>query len=142
MVRHSPWSRVQSLQLPDAKLATLISEAASFQDYTVIYTTTPPTEEQAKAAIENEHTYEMEDAFGGVVNMELKRDLSAHRRASHTKGGLFESYQFLSPPLFMGFLGILPLFAIVFVGLKALSSLEVSYFAFSKEMGPNAQRKQ
>jgi hypothetical protein len=135
-------SKVPSLQSLDAELATLISEAAAWRDYTVIYTTTPPTEEEARAAIENERTYEMEDPFAGAVNMELKRDLSAHRRASHTKGGLFESYQFLSPPLFMGFIGILPLFAIVFVGLKALSSLEVSYFAFSKEMGPTAQRKQ
>jgi len=111
------------------------------QDYTVIYTSTPPTEEQAKATIENQRTYEMEDPFSGAVQMELKRDLYAHPRDSNAKGGLFERYQFLSPPLFMGFLGILPLFAIVFVGLKALSSLEVSYFAFSKEMGPAAQRK-
>jgi hypothetical protein len=84
----------------------------------------------------------MEDPFGDAVQMELKRDLSSHKRALSRQGGLFERYQFLSPPLFMGFVGILPLFIIVFIGLKALSSLEVSYFAFSKEMGPTAQRKQ
>lgn len=123
-------------------LEQYVNELALFEDYTVVYTTTPPTEEQAKASFENQRTYEMEDPFGGVVQMELKRDLSAHRRAASTQGGLFERYQFLSPPLFMGFVGILPLFAIVFVGVKALSSLEVSYFAFSKEMGPAAQRKQ
>jgi len=31
---------------------------------------------------------------------------------------------------------------LLYVGISAISSLEVSYFAFSKEMGPAAQRKQ
>lgn len=34
------------------------------------------------------------------------------------------------------------LFSILGVGLKALSSLEVSYGAFEKDMGPAAQKKQ
>jgi hypothetical protein len=32
--------------------------------------------------------------------------------------------------------------AILYVGLKAVSSLQVTYGAFEKEMGPAAQRKQ
>ena len=75
--------------------------------------------------------------------MELKRDLSAHnKRALNGKPGLFEKYQYFTPGLFMGFVAVVPLFLIVLVGVRALLSLEVSYFAFSKEMGPAAQRQQ
>ena len=84
----------------------------------------------------------MEDPFGEAVQMELKRDLSAHKRASSKQGGLFEKYQYFTPGLFMGLAAIAPLFLIIFVGTRALSSLEVSYFAFSKEMGPTAQKRQ
>ena len=75
--------------------------------------------------------------------MELKRDTAAvHRRATKGKktGGLFERYQYLSPGLFMGISATIPLFLILYFGLSSLASLEVSYFAFSKEMGPTAQR--
>lgn len=34
------------------------------------------------------------------------------------------------------------LFSILGVGIRALASLEVSYSAFDKEMGPAAQKKQ
>jgi len=42
----------------------------------------------------------------------------------------------------MGGMVALILFFIGYVGFSALHSLEVSYFAFSKEMGPAAQKKQ
>jgi hypothetical protein len=73
--------------------------------------------------------------------MEMKRDNGLHRRAQK-EGGLFEKYQYFSPGLFMAFTITLPLIAILGVGLKAITNLEVSYFAFSKEMGPAAQKKQ
>ena len=40
-----------------------------------------------------------------------------------------------------GFVALLLLF-IGYIGFSALNSLQVSYFAFSKEMGPAAQKKQ
>lgn len=130
----------------DQFLEDSFSKFAEAQDYTVIYITTPPTESQAKAQLEAEqHTYEMESSFGDSVQMELKRDTSAHyKRANSTsdEGGLFERYQYFTPGLFMGFAAVIPLFLILLVGIRALTSLEVSYFAFSKEMGPNAQKKQ
>jgi hypothetical protein len=123
-----------------------VADKMGGQDYTVIYTTAPQTESQAKAQIEEEaqQTYEMEPPYGQTVQMELKRDTSAHvRRANSTsEGGLFERYQYFTPGLFMGFAAVIPLFLILLVGIRALTSLEVSYFAFSKEMGPNAQKKQ
>ena len=123
----------------------IVNEMKS-RDYTVIYITSPQTESQAKAQLADEqYTYEMENSFGESVQMELKRDLSSHIKranASSTEGGLFERYQYFTPGLFMGFAAIVPLFLILLVGIRALTSLEVSYFAFSKEMGPQAQKKQ
>lgn len=49
---------------------------------------------------------------------------------------MFEKYQFFTPGLFMGLLVTLLLLSILFVALRAISSLEVSYAAFEKEMGP------
>jgi hypothetical protein len=42
----------------------------------------------------------------------------------------------------MGISVSLSLLLILYVGISAIAGLEVSYFAFSKEMGPAAQRKQ
>ncbi|KAF2441055.1 BIG1-domain-containing protein [Karstenula rhodostoma CBS 690.94] len=136
--------RPAELEQRDAELQKLISTHADFEDFTVIYTSTPQT------TFQSEHPpYEMESPFGGAGQMELKRDLSSHKRdlSSHkravtSKAGLFERYQYFTPGLFMGIFAIVPLFLIVLVGVKALLSLEVSYFAFSKEMGPTAQRQQ
>lgn len=123
-------------------LAHLISGKAKSQDYTVIYTTTPQSESRAQAQLQREQ-YTYESAFPDSVQMELKRDLSSHaEQANATEGGLFERYQYFTPGLFMGFAAIIPLFLILLVGIRALTSLEVSYYAFSKDMGPNAQKRQ
>ncbi|KAF1836606.1 BIG1-domain-containing protein [Decorospora gaudefroyi] len=136
--------RVQQLQSDDARLEEFITNDAKSQDYTVIYVTTPQTESQAKEQLKQEqYTYEMETSFPDAVQMELKRDLSSHaKRDNATEGGLFEKYQYFTPGIFMGLAAIIPLFLILLVGIRALTSLEVSYFAFSKEMGPHAQKKQ
>jgi hypothetical protein len=85
----------------------------------------------------------MEDPFADVVRMELKRDSTYIRQAGKkSDAGLFEKYQFFTPGLFMAFSAMVPLIFILSVGLRALANLEVSYFAFSKEMGPTAQKKQ
>ncbi|KAF2658284.1 hypothetical protein K491DRAFT_690235 [Lophiostoma macrostomum CBS 122681] len=136
--------RQQYLGAYDAAFHSIFTHVAEAGGYTVIYTTTAQTQAQAEA-LENERTYEMEDPFGGAVQMELKRDTAVVHRRRATKGqktgGLFEKYQFLSPGLFMGISATIPLFLILYFGLQSLASLEVSYFAFSKEMGPTAQRK-
>ena len=42
----------------------------------------------------------------------------------------------------MGLLAVILIGSILTVGIKALASLEVSYGAFEKDMGPAAQKKQ
>lgn len=41
----------------------------------------------------------------------------------------------------MGLIVSLLLFVILYVGVSAIAGLDVSYMAFSKEMGPQAQNK-
>lgn len=42
----------------------------------------------------------------------------------------------------MGLTASLLLLFILYIGISAIAGLEVSYMAFSKEMGPAAQKKQ
>lgn len=80
-----------------------------------------------------------------AFNAELKRDTTFVKRSDNNtmqEGGLFERYQYFTPGLFMAFAAMIPLVLILGVGLRAIASIEVSYFAFSKEMGPAAQKKQ
>ncbi|KAH7072923.1 BIG/ATPase V1 complex, subunit S1 [Paraphoma chrysanthemicola] len=143
-VTSSKAERQHSLQKADEHMAALIATEAKSENYTLIYVTTPLDERASKALDEEHPPYEMENTYGNYDQMELKRDLASHvRRANSTNSaGLFERYQYFTPGLFMAFTAIVPLFLILVVGIKALTSLEVSYFAFSKEMGPNAQKKQ
>lgn len=121
-----------------------LGEAAK---YTVIYTTTPQRTSQPAASRPEPPTYEMENPSYDGEQMELKRDITSSPLAENPsdgnkEGGLFERYQYFSPGLFMAFAAMAPLVVILGFGLNALANLEVSYFAFSKEMGPTAQRKQ
>ncbi|KAI9046489.1 hypothetical protein LZ554_009236 [Drepanopeziza brunnea f. sp. 'monogermtubi'] len=123
----------------DAKLFSLLRKLEGTQ-YTVIYHTTPAD----VVAEQGTEQIVYEASFEDVVHMDLKRDLGA-REKNATVGDvrpLFEKYQFFSPGLFMGLLVSLLLLSILWVGISAISSLEVSYGAFDKEMGPAAQKKQ
>jgi hypothetical protein len=41
----------------------------------------------------------------------------------------------------MGFITMVFLFTIIFVAVRAIAGLEVTYGAFEKQMGPNSQQK-
>ncbi|KAI9882840.1 MAG: protein-ER retention protein [Watsoniomyces obsoletus] len=56
-------------------------------------------------------------------------------------GPLFHRYQFFTPGIFMGLLVSFLLLGILSVGVTALGSLQVSYGAFEKEMGPSGYKK-
>ena len=58
-----------------------------------------------------------------------------------TNAPLFEKYQFFGPGIFMGLLVSILLLSILFVAVRGISSLQVSYAAFDKEMGPAGQKK-
>ncbi|KAL2358723.1 BIG/ATPase V1 complex, subunit S1 [Cryomyces antarcticus] len=117
------------------------------QTYTVIYITTPPSDSHNTAPQHAPQVYEMDEPFPSGLHTDLKRDLTGYASSSNSTNlnsnlPLFEKYQFLSSGTFMGlFVGLL-LLLVLYVAISAVSSLEVSYAAFSKEMGPSAQRKQ
>ena len=85
--------------MPDAFLASVIDYLPG-PEYTVIYTTSPVSSSHQPVAAEPE-IYEMDMNFGAPVHMELRRDLSSHRRDSSNitlpNAPLFERYSFFSP---------------------------------------------
>ncbi|CZS94052.1 uncharacterized protein RAG0_04082 [Rhynchosporium agropyri] len=130
----------------DSKLYNGLSAfPTSGKSYTVIILSTPAPASSivAEQAVEKAIVYESD--FMEPLHMDLKRAI--YNRAARNESGinrrqpLFEKYNFLSPGLFMGLLVTLILLAILSVGIGAISSLEVSYGAFDKEMGPAAQQK-
>lgn len=131
-----PLAPTQSATLKenDDHLALILDQYATEGSYTVIYTADPRTEKPKT------YTAEFQDS----THVELKRQLQQFgKRANVTSNlPLFEKYQFFTPAIFMGLLALVVLLSILYTGISALSSLEVSYGAFDKEMGPAAQKKQ
>ncbi|KAK8216692.1 hypothetical protein M8818_001655 [Zalaria obscura] len=138
--------RVSMLRKQDSYLNTLLSSLPN-DKFTVIYTTTPYT---GKASSEPQHPdsyYHMDEPYPSDMHIDLKRDLSVYPRATNGTNPdsnlpLFEKYQFLSSGIFMGLGVSILLISILYIGISAIAGLEVSYMAFSKEMGPAAQKKQ
>merc|ERR1711939_1028497 len=130
----------------DSTLYSLLQGLSSGPKYTVILLSTPATNVSPAQAVvsEKENSIVYEPKFMEPLHMDLKRDIYARERNESgvvDRRPLFEKYNFLSPGPFMGLLVTLLLLAILSVGIGAISSLEVSYGAFDKEMGPAAQQK-
>ncbi|KAI4716874.1 BIG1-domain-containing protein [Aureobasidium sp. EXF-10727] len=132
--------RESALLQADSYLNSLL---ATLDSYTVLYATLDNLSPR-----QHPEQYEMDEPYPSNMHTDLKRDLDAHVvRASNASNpqadlALFEKYQFLSPGIFMGGVVSILLFSILYVGISAIANLEVSYMAFSKEMGPAAQKKQ
>ncbi|RAL60929.1 hypothetical protein DID88_010027 [Monilinia fructigena] len=136
-------ARAEELNDQDIMLNSVFYEhLSSGPEYTVIYTTTPIRfvleQDVPESAI-----YQAE--FDATAHIDLKRDFRV--RADNSikapdRRPLFEKYQYFTPGIFMGLVVGILLLSILYVGLNAVSSLQVSYGAFDKEMGPSAQKKQ
>lgn len=110
-------------------------------DHMIIILSAPAT-----ATEHSEHLYEMDEPYPSALHQDLKRDIKFQPLKNNNNTmqdglPLFEKYQFLSPGIFMGLTVTLLLVVILWVGVSAIAGLEVSYMAFSKEMGPAAQNK-
>jgi hypothetical protein len=128
---------------PDAFLHATLSQLRE-RKYIVIYTTTAPGDHPESTPHHELRLYETDDPFPMELHTDFKRDVDAHADNSTVDPNLalFEKYQYFTPAIFMSILVSILLFMILYVGVSAVASLQVSYFAFSKEMGPAAQRKQ
>ena len=163
-------SRRQALIERDEHLDTLFEAHADKLSWVLIYASTPASLSGDAQSVDPE-IYEMDEPYPTALHQDLKRDLSAQRRQAngtdnpHSNLPLFEKYMFLTPGksyttmnscfrdmleaweltcisgLFMGLFVSLLLISILWVGVSAIAGLQVSYMAFNKEMGPQAQNK-
>ncbi|KAL9113738.1 MAG: hypothetical protein Q9227_002183 [Pyrenula ochraceoflavens] len=117
------------------------------KNFTVLYTTTPPSQDPNTQSIQNEHfAADMNSEFQDSLHIDLRRDIESHQarkvdNQTMVEGPLFAKYQFFGPGLYMGFLTAILLLSILFVAIRGVASLQVSYAAFDKDMGPAAQKK-
>lgn len=135
-------SRVQGLEENDVFLSSVLDMLPS-ENFSIIYATTPSSLEIQ--SLVNEHIYHSENLATLREHTDLKRDVSGRQEGVNTTlpdGPLFEKYQFFTPAIFLGGVVTLFMLAILYVGISALSSLQVSYAAFDRENGPAAQKKQ
>ncbi|KAJ4389305.1 hypothetical protein N0V93_006771 [Gnomoniopsis smithogilvyi] len=130
-------SRGSMMAVTDKQIGAFVdSYDTNGQDFTVLYFASP-----------HEPPRNYESDFVDTTPMELRRRMDGGmlERADGVSGNaslpLFAKYQFFTPGLFMAFLGAVIMFAMLYAGLSAVASLEVSYGAFDKEMGPAAQKK-
>ncbi|KAI8633101.1 BIG1-domain-containing protein [Xylariaceae sp. FL1651] len=128
----------KTLKENDAQLGVVLEQySATTGTYTVIYASGPRTEKP--------QTYTAEFTDSGTGPTELKRQLQpVNRRQDKERRNLplFEKYQFFTPGIFMALIALIILLSILYAGISAVASLQVSYGAFDKEMGPAAQKKQ
>ncbi|PWY77205.1 BIG1-domain-containing protein [Aspergillus sclerotioniger CBS 115572] len=119
----------------DGLLFDIIERLPESKGYTILYVTSPREFENSNADF-----YQSDE---DPIHMDLKRDYSAHgRQIPASSKTLFREYRLLTPGIFMGFLATLVFLIIMYVGLAALSSLEVPYAAFEKDTSASVQKKQ
>ncbi|KAF2166452.1 hypothetical protein M409DRAFT_23092 [Zasmidium cellare ATCC 36951] len=140
--------RRQVLGDTDASIENTLSERLSNHTSHVIIYVSVPFAHETSEDVKQQQDYRMDEPpFHEVMHTDLKRDLERGLRRRQDSGNddfqrdlpLFEKYQFLTPGIFMGLSVSILLFGILYVGISAIAGLEVSYMAFSKEMGPQAQ---
>ncbi|KAI1004064.1 hypothetical protein K3495_g4142 [Podosphaera aphanis] len=115
-----------------------LSQIKKKYKYSIILVTTPPK-------VVKDYQNSIKDLSDATTHTELKRSIQARAHkisADADLRPLFEKYQFLSPGLFVGIFVTVILIVILSVGVRAISSLEVSYGAFDKEIGPAGSKKQ
>ncbi|KAL4930712.1 Ac45/VOA1 transmembrane domain-containing protein [Aspergillus undulatus] len=130
--------RDQQLSDHDGLLSDIVSRLPS-KKYTILYTTTPREWEKSDSP-----TYKSpSDPYQDPIRVDLKRDYSApSRRDQTTNNSLFDEYQYFTPGLFMGLIAAFFFILILYIGLSALMSLQVSYAAFEKDTSSTVQKKQ
>ncbi|KAI9662189.1 MAG: hypothetical protein M1829_006171 [Trizodia sp. TS-e1964] len=127
--------------------------------YTILYTTTPVASEHLSNLHLAHHTntkkhqrpfdnspahmnLKREEILGGESSFSLSGSKSNGTSPSKANPGLFSKYQFFSEGLFVGLVVTFLLLLILTVAIRGVASLEVSYAAFDKEMGPMVHKKQ
>ncbi|KAF8252623.1 BIG1-domain-containing protein [Wilcoxina mikolae CBS 423.85] len=125
--------RKKMVEVHDAFLHSVL-EMVGAGRYTLVFASSPiGAVEEEKKKVEKKPQLELR-------SVEVREDAGVKNQT--IGGGLFHRYQFFTPGIFMGYLAFFLLISILYVGLSAVSSIQVSYGSFDKEMGPAAQKKQ
>ncbi|EFX05738.1 hypothetical protein CMQ_3807 [Grosmannia clavigera kw1407] len=132
--------RVETMDDNDYALGNILQEKLPSGDYTVLFFSTPHESRPYEVDFENPSQIQLSKRIAEPAR-------AVHRRAAADANwpkdaALFDKYQFFTPGIFMGLSTFFVLLSILYVGLAALSSLEVSYGAFDKDISPTAQKKQ
>ncbi|CAG8396359.1 unnamed protein product [Penicillium salamii] len=109
--------------------------------YTILYITSPREFPETDSVI-----YETsEGSYQDALHMEMKRDFSASGSSSSSSNkstSLFEEYQYFTPGIFMGLMATFLFLIILYIGISALSSLQIPYAAFEKDESATVLKKQ
>ncbi|KAE8152555.1 BIG/ATPase V1 complex, subunit S1 [Aspergillus avenaceus] len=122
----------------DGLLSDIVERIPSSKKYTILYVTTPREFDESDSGIYQSETSPYQDP----VHMDLKRDYAAHSQTNTPNKSLFQEYQYLTPGLFMGLMATFLFLVILYVALSALSSLQVPYAAFEKDMSASVKKQQ
>ncbi|CRG89812.1 hypothetical protein PISL3812_06851 [Talaromyces islandicus] len=133
--------RVQQLSNNDGFLSDIIDRVPSSK-YSLVYTTSPRESEEGESTSVTYNTDDIKDQE--YLHQDLKRDFGefARQESADSNQSVFDKYQFLSPGIFMGAIALFFLVGILYVGISALLSLEVSYAAFEKDTTPGQKKQQ
>ncbi|CAL5868470.1 uncharacterized protein PFLUO_LOCUS2696 [Penicillium psychrofluorescens] len=135
--------RAQQLSDNDGLLADIVDRIPASSKYTILYVTSP-REFPDSDSIEYDSS---EGSYQDALHVDLKRDYSSwssNADSSDDSGSqsLFEEYQFFTPGIFMGFMASFLCLMILYIGVSALSGLQVPYAAFEKDTSGSVQKKQ
>lgn len=134
-------ARRSAVELHDAFVNTVL-EILAPRRITLVYVSSPIdglTAEEKKAAADKAQQAAARAALElRSVGLEARAEKG---NETVVGGGLFHRYQFFTPAIFMGYMALFLMLGILYVGLSAVSSIQVSYGAFEKEMGPAAAKK-
>ncbi|KAJ5902302.1 BIG/ATPase V1 complex subunit S1 [Penicillium taxi] len=133
--------RADQLSDNDGILSDIIERIPSSSKYTLLYITSPREFPETDSVV-----YDTTEEYGDSIRMELKRDYSAHTSSSSSNStgrtvSLFDEYQYFTPGIFMGLLASSLFIVILYIGISALSSLQVPYAAFEKDTSAAIQKK-
>ncbi|KAJ5180500.1 BIG/ATPase V1 complex subunit S1 [Penicillium capsulatum] len=133
--------RAQQLSENDGLIADIIDRIPSSSKYTLLYVTSPREFPESDSVLYDSN----EDSYQNPIHMEIKRDYSSHAGGSDSSDrtqSLFDEYQYFTPGIFMGLIATFLSVVILYIGISALSSLQVPYAAFEKDTSAAVHKKQ
>ncbi|KAJ5331124.1 BIG/ATPase V1 complex subunit S1 [Penicillium atrosanguineum] len=122
-------------------LADILERIPSDSTYTLLYATSPREFPETDSVVYESN----EGSYPESIHMELKRDYSSNPSAnseSDRRESLFDEYQFFTPGIFMGFLASFICIVILYIGISALSGLQIPYAAFERDTSAAIKKQQ